>query len=180
MQATLSVRGIAPKKLVDRLLQLKNAMPRISAELATVTMEQIDKSWSARTSPDGKAWKPTKCRNNPILEELGNLRASLSVMPSARSFTVSITDWKATIHHNGCVIKPRALQGPKARGKGGRFKRIKGYKAKYLVWFDGCGWHKAKKVRIPARPLLPRGRLPATWKAAYRTKVIAMLKASIG
>jgi hypothetical protein len=118
-------------------------------------LELAAQGWDARESPRGVPWRPAKGGLSGDLSLTGRLRAALRVEARPRGF--AITD------------RAQAASGQFYGGthQYGRTMRAKGLKPMRWRTPDG-GWHSAMKVRVPARPILPRsGELPERWAEAF-------------
>ena len=127
----------------------------IGAALRTTAFELAAQGWDARESPRGMTWRPAKGGFSGSLSLSGRLRAALQVETRARGF--ALTD------------RAQAASGQFYGGthQYGRTIRAKGLKP--MRWRTPAGhWHSAMKVRVPARPILPRsGELPPRWAEAF-------------
>jgi phage gpG-like protein len=118
-------------------------------------LELAAQGWDAKESPRGVPWRPAKGGLAGDLSLSGRLRAALRVEARPRGF--AITD------------RAQAASGQYYGGthQYGRTMRAKGLKPMRWRTPDGR-WHSAWKVRVPARPILPRsGELPERWAEAF-------------
>ncbi len=117
--------------------------------------ELAARGWDTRESPRGIPWRAAKGGLSGSLSLTGRLRAALRVEARPRGF--ALTD------------RAQAASGQYYGGthQYGRTIRAKGLKPMRWRTPDGR-WHSATKVRVPARPILPRwGELPARWAEAF-------------
>jgi phage gpG-like protein len=96
--------------------------------------------------PYGKGWKKLEMRKGKPLEDTGHLRQSFTAETTSESIVVGTNTPYAATHHFGAVIVP--------------------VKAKTLAWKVKDIWYYAKKVNIPARPMIPNESdgLPEEWQ----------------
>jgi phage virion morphogenesis protein len=116
-------RAIA--RLQEQAINLQPVMEDVGAYLERST----DQRFRAETAPDGSRWHPlapatrvTK-KNSKILNETGQMRASLSYAATATSVTVGFSDIKAVWHQFGTrpyVIKPKSRKKLKFAGSDGK------------------------------------------------------------
>jgi len=135
------------------------AVRSIGAALRARAFELAAQGWDARETPRGTPWRPAQGGFSGNLTLSGRLRAALRVETRARGF--ALTD------------RAQAASGQFYGGthQYGRTIRAKGLKPMRWRTPDGR-WHSAMKVRVPARPILPRsGELPARWAEAFETVV---------
>jgi phage gpG-like protein len=135
------------------------AVRTIGAALRDRAFELAAQGWDARESPRGMPWRPAKAGFSGSLLLTGRLRAALQVETRARGF--ALTD------------RAQAASGQFYGGthQYGRTVRAKGLKPMRWRTPDGR-WHSATKVRVPARPILPRsGELPQRWAEAFEAVI---------
>jgi len=118
-------------------------------------LELAAQGWDAKESPRGVPWRPAKGGLAGDLSLTGRLRAALRVEPRAGGFAITDRAQAASgqfyggTHQYGRTMRARGLKPMRWRTPDGR-------------------WHSAWKVRVPARPILPRsGELPARWAQAF-------------
>lgn len=132
-------------------VQLKTlGAPDTRAQLSRVLMhealELVDDGFATSKAPDGTRWKRLKFRNGQPLRDTRRLQSSFTGQSSARGFIIGTNTHYAVTHQEGRVIK--------AKGDGRlRFKA-------------GGSWHAAKEVTVPARPMMPTGKLSPLWQKA--------------
>jgi hypothetical protein len=140
-----SLHSVATGQVV---LTLGDALRARAIELAA-------RGWDAQESPRGAPWRPAKGGLSGGLSLTGRLRAALRVETRQRGF--ALTDraqapggqFYGGTHQYGRTIRAKGLKPMRWRTPDGR-------------------WHSAMKVRVPARPILPRsGELPARWAEAF-------------
>jgi len=131
-------------------------------------IELAAQGWDARESPRGAPWRPAKGGLSGSLSLTGRLRAALRVETRPHGF--ALTD------------RAQAPGGQLYGGthQYGRTIRAKGLKPMRWRTPDGR-WHSAWKVRVPARPILPRaGELPARWAEAFEAVLRERIARSLG
>lgn len=140
----------------------ESGMKLVSQSLAEEQVDLIKEGFKNGTAPDGSAWAALSelSRNgdggtplNDTGQHLKNATHIAAVSPS--SYRVVIGFQHASVHQRGAVIVAkgaRALCWPciHYRGKQGKQRR------EYTHAF-------ARKVTIPARPMVPEGALPSRW-----------------
>jgi phage gpG-like protein len=138
----------------------------IGAALRSTAFGLAARGWDAREAPRGTPWRPAKGGFGGGLSLTGRLRAALLVETRARGF--ALTD------------RAQAANGQFYGGthQYGRTIRAKGLKPMRWRTPDGH-WHSATKVRVPARPILPRsGELPSRWAEAFETAIAGEVSAT--
>jgi phage gpG-like protein len=138
--------------------------------------------WDHRESPEGRAWKPG-LNGAGGLKLSGRLRAGL--MAEDRELGFALVDramndkgaFYGGTHQYGRTIRPGNWQSRK------EYRALHGHaeKGRYLRWFAGGRWHRSEKVRIPARPVLPKkGTLPDLWSEPLEKVAAAVLEKEFG
>ena len=139
-----------------------------SVALRAKAIELAAQGWDAKETPRGTPWRPAKGGLSGSLSLTGRLRAALRVETRPRGF--ALTD------------RAQAVGGQFYGGthQYGRTIRAKGLKPMRWRTPDGH-WHSAMKVRVPARPILPRaGELPARWAEAFEAELRERIARSLG
>jgi phage gpG-like protein len=136
--------------------------------------------------PFGRPWAPLKRRKGKPLVDTGALmRSFVRTSVTNNSVTVGTTVVSAALHQFGGTVQipARSQQAYWSVNKGGSFRQHKG---------GGRFWNKgtanfarwvtipAHQVTVPARPFLPEGELPETWKTEIVAAVINHLSSIIG
>lgn len=98
-------------------------------------------------TPHGISWKPLKGRKGRPLRDSGRLFSSIHGSGGTRGFVVSTNVKYAHVQNNGAVIVPKT--------------------ARALAFRVGGKLVFAKRVVVPARQFMPRGRLPASWRRSF-------------
>lgn len=149
-QAARAGRGSA---VADSLEAMKKASLRLA-----------QRSFEAGRSPRGTPWKPGQDGASGRLQRSGRLRSALRIEARPNGFALT--------------ARARATGGAYYGGthQYGRTIRAKGKKP--MRWRSPDGrWHSAMKVRIPARPVMPRaGELPPAWASELERAVVAVLE----
>ncbi|HEX2864978.1 MAG TPA: phage virion morphogenesis protein [Deinococcales bacterium] len=163
----MGIRGL--EKLTDYMLKMQKgetraALLRIAGEtLVSKTAERF----SSETDPYGVPWKRSWRANawgGQTLSKTGRLRRSFSWAPvNTTAVAVGTNVQYAALHQTGGVITPKngktlKFRSPAAKGKRG-------------------AWVNAKKVTLPARPMLPAHGLPPAYAKALSDAWEAYLKA---
>lgn len=132
--------------LADKLaklagLDLSPAYKEIGEELVSM----VRFGFRLSQNPYGDKWEPLKIREGKPLQDTGNLQQSFHADAGGDSVVIGTNVPYAATHQYGAVIVPK--------------------NKKMLAWKVGEAWHFAKRVNIPARPMLPDegGGLPKTW-----------------
>jgi phage gpG-like protein len=161
-------RGDAARKVVD-------AMKDEALHLA-------EEGWDRRESPEGQAWKPG-LNGAGGLKLSGRLRAGLVAEDRELGFALvdrAMNDKGAFYggtHQYGRTIRPGNWQSRK------EYRALHGHaeKGRYLRWFSGGRWHRSEKVRIPARPVLPKKRtIPDRWDEQLQKAAAGALEKGFG
>lgn len=144
---TAALRGL--QRDLEKLS--KSGMRELSANLAEESLELIRQGFDTSSDPYGQKWQATK-RGGQILRESGRLRNSFTTSSiSASGFRVGSNAKQVALQNYGGTIKPKTK-------KFLRFRAAKNERSK-------GGFVFAKKVVIPARPMLPDERgLPKRWE----------------
>ena len=140
------------------------AVRTLGDALRSRAMELAAQGWDARESPRGTPWRPAAGGHSGGLTLTGRLRAALRVESRTRGFAITNRAQAASgqfyggTHQYGRTIRAKGLKPMRWRTPDGR-------------------WHSAWKVRVPARPILPRsGELPARWAEAFELAVARNLE----
>jgi len=112
--------------------------------------------------PYGNKWEALKMRKGKPLEDTGHLRQSFTAETTSKSIVVGTNTPYAATHHFGAVIVP--LKATRLQSKVGSKKS--GQEHQSLAWKVKDVWYFAKKVTIPARPMIPNESdgLPEKWQ----------------
>jgi phage gpG-like protein len=150
----VSIRGDFAK-LATLQRQLKglastDTLVRLSNLLGAEALTQVQLGFRASRDPYGTPWAALKLRGGKPLLDTGRLRSSFSFQNVSRNgFQVGTNFIGAAVHQHGATIRPR-------RAKFLRFRA--GRKGKPIF---------AKKAVIPARPMMPSGKLGPIWQEAF-------------
>ena len=141
--------------LRKKVEQLEEIAKGKAAELARATaaraaLQAARAGWDAHESPDGRSWRPGMAGSG-TLEASGRLRNSLRVERKEHGFSISVS----AVAPGGGRYAGTQQYGRTIRAKGDKPMR----------WRSRDGrWHSAMKVRVPARPFLPkRSGIPPRW-----------------
>jgi phage virion morphogenesis protein len=116
--------------------------------LAAEARELVDEGFATSTAPDGSSWDPLKQRAGQPLRDTGRLQRSYTSSVTNRGFSIGTNTRYAVTHQEGRTIVP--------------------VRAKMLRWSVGGKTFTAKKVEIPARPMVPDGELGPKWTRAFK------------
>lgn len=155
---------------IDGRTQIGKALARAGAAKAEVldaiafTVESlVREGFDASEDPYGRPWAPLKLRQGKPLRDTGaHLLGSLSHVVAGDSARVGFGFQYAHVHQRGATIVP-------VRAKRLRFQP-RGFKHPIF----------ARKVTIPARPMLPENGWPAYWLETVREAVVAALQEAAG
>lgn len=120
----------------------KGGVKRVSRAVSEEAKLLVDQGFARGIDPDGGAWVGLAVRAGQPLRDTGRLQRSLAPVDTGRGFRISTNLRYARIHQEGGTVSTakRTLFNPRTKMAFG------------------------KKVRIPARPFLPRdSKLPARW-----------------
>lgn len=140
MAATLSIElntadaKSEVEKLLSKVEHKAPLMDRLAMYLETSTKNRFETG----RGPDGKPWKPSRralLQGGQTLLDHGHLRDSFVSASSESEAEVGSNHPGAAAHHFGAVIRP-------TKAKALRFQ------------IPGVGWVMARKVTLPARPIL--------------------------
>lgn len=125
---------------------------RLARVLGAEALAQAQLGFRGSRDPYGDAWASLKLRPGKPLLDTGRMRNSFTYRVQPGGFVVGTNFIGAAVHQHGATITPK-------RGKFLRF-RAGGRKAP---------WVFAKRVQIPARPMMPSGSrgLGPIWKEAF-------------
>ncbi len=155
-----------------------------------ITWSMVTRGWDSRISPYGKPWKPGKFGAGD-LKRSGNLRQGLQAQDRPNGFALIVKakarngKYYGGVHQYGKTIKAKGynparykifsplgrVSKHRLRGKYNAF----GAKPLFIVGENGK-FARAWKVRVPARPMLPRkGDLPQKWDRDIRLAIAGFL-----
>lgn len=137
--------------MVDKLGG-KGAMRDLNAALAEEGLDLVAEGFEAGKDPSGRDWQPT-FRGGSVLRDTGRLARSFTRKVTTTGFRIGTNVLYAKTHQFGAVIVP-------TQAKALRFKNYKNGQKRQGRWVF------AKKVTIPARPMLPDGGLSPKWQKA--------------
>lgn len=149
LSVKLSVREL--RDLAERFDQLKEpaAKAALMRKLGETAQTLVVEGFAESRAPDGTKWKELKFRDGQPLSDTGRLRNSFAIasalQSTAGSFTIGTNVEFAGVHQFGMTIHwkgEKQMAFPDRRGGGMAF---------------------ARKVVIPARPMIPTGALPNAW-----------------
>jgi len=148
MPAAISVE-VSDRKVIDYVDALRAKVTDLRPALDDVgenVEQKVRLLFTDGEDPQGRPWKALKFRQGEPLRDTGQLMNSITHRASESEVEVGTNLKYAHVHQFGAEIKP--------------------VKAKMLVFTPRGFSHPifAKKVTIPARPFLPQGDLPATWR----------------
>lgn len=159
------------------LREVEDDLKRVALRLARLGYLQ-------RRSPDGKGWRAGKSGGGDLIMS-GAMLAALKVEDRESGF--ALVDRVGAVggqlyggsHQYGRTIKARGvvnLRRESGRAIRNAYAFMEG--AKPLRWQTTDGrWHSAWKVRVPARPFLPRkGQLPPAWARDFERACGAIMR----
>lgn len=143
---TIEMRGILGKIRGMGDLLKSGAMSKILAETAR---DLVDEGFAEGTAPDGKPWAPLISRDGQPLRDTRRLQSSFTYSTTPSRFELGTNVEYAATHQFGAEIRPKTA------------KRLR---------FSVRGETRfARKVVIPARPMLPSSVAPnSRWGVALR------------
>jgi phage gpG-like protein len=143
-------------KSIEKALSAKSLLLTIGNDLVEGV---IADQFKDGRDPYGNAWKKLAFRNGQPLRDTGKLSASFMAKEEGDKVIVGTPIAYAPIHQKGMVITAK----PNSAGTNSIGKR---YGSKALKFGNGSGgFIYAKKVTIPARPILPEeGKLPDSYR----------------
>jgi phage gpG-like protein len=150
-------------KSIEKALSAKSLLLTIGNDLVEgVIADQFKQG----KDPYGNAWKKLAFRQGQPLRDSGTLSASFMAKEEGDKVIVGTPVSYAPIHQKGMVITAK----PNNAGTNSIGKR---YGAKALKFKGGSGgFIYAKKVTIPARPILPEeGNLPASYRESIEATI---------
>lgn len=126
----------------------RSAMSTMGMSLAEEAHTQAMLGFAESRAPDGAAWAPLKVRDGQPLRDTRRMNNSITQSGSAKGISLGIGAMYAAVHQHGATITPKT--------------------AKMLRFRTAGGYAYAKRVTIPARPMLPEsGSVPAIWAQAF-------------
>lgn len=139
---------------------------RVLKAAAAEARTQVALEFRLGVDPDGNPWAPLKHRSGQILRLTGRLANSFTSVATATGLRVGTNVAYAVFHQKGTGGHKQHTRFQAVGGKG-RFvsrksranARGKSSKVRALNFKEGGG-------KIPARPMVPEGRLTARWSAA--------------
>lgn len=160
----------AKRLLGDLINQAKH--PRdIMRAVGGAAKSRILLGFSKQQAPDGAPWKPQKSRPGGVTgTDSGILKRSFLVKADDRSVEIGTNVCYARVFHSGATIEA----DPNSKGA----RSLCGYTVKgspYLRFMVAGKAVRAKRVVIPARPIIPEGRLPPTWEKAIKRAALRAL-----
>lgn len=139
---------LARLRVKIQALATNDVKERLSNVLGAEALAQVQLGFRESRDPYGRPWAPLKLRNGKPLLDTGRMRSSFSYRATRGSFRIGTNFIGASVHQYGATITPK-------RGKFLRFRA--GRRGKFIV---------AKSVKIPARQMVPEGRLGPIWSKA--------------
>lgn len=164
------VRETGSLKLSELRAQVRNAAGVFSGEtlaklIAAEALTQTRLGFREARDPYGRPWAPLKFRQGTPLRDTGRMANAFTTIVSGPVVTIGVNvqakNGKSivAVHQYGATILPVNAKALRFRGA----ERARGKKTTYGSWIF------AKKVTIPARPMIPdtaRG-LPTSWERAF-------------
>jgi phage gpG-like protein len=165
--------AVNSRKLERALKSIENALSAKSL-LLTIGNDLVEgviaDQFKDGRDPYGNAWKKLAFRDGQPLRDSGTLSASFVAKEEGDKVIVGTPVAYAPIHQKGMVITAK----PNNAGTNSIGKR---YGAKALKFKGGSGgFIYAKKVTIPARPILPEeGKLPDSYRESIAETINAFI-----
>lgn len=154
--------------------------------LSAQALSLVQQQFRAGAGPDGVPWKPLEMRQGQPLRDRGLLARSWFRASQPEGFSVFTSVKYAHVHQTGMVIKAKPGKYLRFNGNKGKavafdiaYRRLKSGRIKSVKGSAIFNWIFRKSVRIPARPMLPTGELPAKWASEFQA-VLDALWAQIG
>lgn len=164
INATVDTRALVQKLGdISHLLTSRHLLARIGNDLVEGVIADQFKSGH---DPYGNAWRKLSFRQGQPLRDTGMLQKSFEPMVIGDKVVIGTHIAYAPIHQRGMTIKAKP-------GDAGTNSIGKRYGAKRLKFKSGSRFIYAKKVTIPARPILPdenRG-LPMSYRRCIEATV---------
>jgi phage gpG-like protein len=136
------------KVLADKLDNPAEVIEAIAVNMAEEARNLVLEGHENGTAPDGSKWAPKVDGEPSHLVDNSDLRGAWHLATERDGFTISNAKIYASVHQNGATIRPR--------------------NAKRLAFKLAGGMVFARKVRIPARPMVPdEGEMPAKWAERF-------------
>lgn len=160
---------------IDRIMRLMGRLATpawkkgLNMNLAQEAQALVAEGFRKQRDPEGRAWKPSiraRLEGGQTLSKTGRLRTAWAgrkaiTRLNAKVFTLMNRTKYAAIHQKGGLIKAK--------------------RAKYLRFKIGGRFISRKQVRIPARPMIPRGPgLPPLWRKGFERAAGAYFVATMG
>ncbi len=162
----INIEDLGALGALDRLAQAGRKMSPVMRVIAQELERQTEKNFAAEGRPKWMGIKPRKGREGgQILQDTGQLAASITISSDANSATVGSNKVYAAIHQFGGDINKAAqsrlvrhrtdakgnlLRSAHLKGKGLIFAKDS-HKRAVARWFE----QGAHTIHIPARPFLP-------------------------
>jgi len=176
MEISTEINDRFVRAALDRLSaagrDLTPAMKGIGRALKT----RVQLCFKISRDPYGAKWAGLKSRDGKPLVDKGRLRGSVTYRAGRDSVTVGTNVKYARTHQFGAEIeplpgqrhkwiKPKKAKALKITLKSGQVIFRKGARRPPMLAFKiGARWVYAMKVTIPARPFMPQGALPVSWR----------------
>lgn len=168
-------------------LATDQAARSLTKAIAEEAQEQLDEGFARGRDPYGQAWKPPKLRAGQPLRHKGRLQRSFTTkLVGTTSFVQGSNVFYAPVHQHGAVIEPKKahrIRITRRKNKKGEVKtKVKDLGAHKFLKFRGPkGWYIARRVRIPARRMIPEGGvMPPIWRRAFADAARAWMRAQFG
>lgn len=144
-------------KLIKRLegVSKNDFRQSLSASMATQARTLVSKCFETGKDPYGNAWAPLKLRHGQPLRDTGRLgsTAAWEVEATPERFSLTNRMKQVQLMQNGGVIQPVTAR---------------------MLRFVPRGSNRAvfaKRVVVPARPMVPVSGLPPAWAHAFESVV---------
>lgn len=152
-----------------RKLATGDTLVRLNNVLGATAIAEVQKGFRESRDPYGTPWKPLLLRRGKPLLDTGRLRSSFSYNASRRGFTIGTNFIGARVHQHGATITPKRSRFLRFRG----MNVVRGRRRP-------TPWIFAKMVTIPARQMVPEGRLGDRWGNALNDAATEFLRKEIG
>jgi phage gpG-like protein len=158
----MSVTGDFGKlqSLITELQHLgdKKVIASIAKLMGEEGLTLVKQGFERGAGPYGR-WQAVQLRSGTPLAASGRLKNSFTTNVQGLGFVVGTNTKYARVHQYGATIVPVTAKALRFRG----YTRTAKGRKKYGAWIF------AKKVVIPARPMVPNGSdVPMTWQVSLR------------
>lgn len=147
---------------------------RAKVRCAAAAIVELQLGFRESRDPYGTPWAPLKVRAGKPLLDTARLRNSFTIRFTDTGFAIGTNVAYAPYHQYGTGGRKADATRFQAVGKGGRFKAHAKAKGKF-VGVRALNF-KAGAGGIPARPMVPEGRLGPIWGKAFEEAIARTLQ----